>query len=64
MFPSLERRATTSTQPQAAWGRACRQRTLDAGTTVKIRDLTRRGDYLTLRLGVLNVTSHDIFNDV
>ena len=31
---------------------------------VKIRDLTRRGDCLTLRLGVLNVTSHDIFNDV
>ena len=64
MFPSLERRATTSTQPQAAWGRACRQRKLDAGTAVKIRDLTRRGGYLTLRLGVLNVTSHDIFNDV
>jgi hypothetical protein len=64
MFPSLERRATTSTQPHAAWGRACRQRKLDAGTAVKIRDLTRRGDCLTLRLGVLNVTSHDIFNDV
>jgi hypothetical protein len=36
-FHLLERRATTSTQPQAAWGRACRQRRLDAGTTVKIR---------------------------
>ncbi len=31
---------------------------------MKIRDLTRRGDYLMLRLGVLNVTSRDIFNDV